>query len=55
LSNRRTRLADAVKWLQTAYRLHDTGLILLKSDPLLAPVRTTAEYKDMERGLNFPE
>ena len=46
--------AEAIRWLQTAYRLHDTGLVLMKSDALLAPVRNTTEYRDIERKLNFP-
>ncbi len=46
--------ADAIKWLQTAYRLHDNALPGMKVDPLLDPIRDTPEYKDIERQLNFP-
>ncbi len=44
----------ALRWLDTAYRLHDTGLVMMKSDPLLAPIRGTRQYADVERRLNFP-
>jgi TolB-like protein/DNA-binding winged helix-turn-helix (wHTH) protein len=46
--------ADAIKWLQTAYRLHDSGLVDMKVDPFLDPIRDTPEFKDIERRLNFP-
>lgn len=45
---------DALRWLQAAYRVHDTGLVLIKSDPLLDPVRGTAGYRTIERSLNYP-
>jgi TolB-like protein/DNA-binding winged helix-turn-helix (wHTH) protein/tetratricopeptide (TPR) repeat protein len=46
--------ADAIRWLQTAYRLHDNALPGMKVDPLLDPIRDTPEYKEIERQLNFP-
>jgi TolB-like protein/DNA-binding winged helix-turn-helix (wHTH) protein len=46
--------ADAIKWLQTAYRLHDDGLAGMQTDPFLDPIRDTPEFKDIERRLNFP-
>jgi tetratricopeptide (TPR) repeat protein len=45
---------DAIKWLQTAYRLHDSGLTGMQTDPFLDPIRDTPEFKDIERRLNFP-
>jgi TolB-like protein/DNA-binding winged helix-turn-helix (wHTH) protein/tetratricopeptide (TPR) repeat protein len=45
---------DALSWLQAAYRLHDAGLATMKSDPLLNPIRKTAEYAAIEQGLHFP-
>ncbi len=45
---------DALQWLQTAYRLHDSGLASLKSDPLLEPIRAHPQYRDIEGRLNFP-
>jgi TolB-like protein/Tfp pilus assembly protein PilF len=47
--------AQAVQWLQTAYRLRDPGLVSLKVDPVLDPVRNAQGYKDIERQLNFPQ
>lgn len=46
--------SDALQWLQTAYRLHDSGLAGLKSDSLLDPIRATPQYRDIECRLNFP-
>jgi hypothetical protein len=45
---------DALHWLETAYRLHDVGLTLLRVDPFLDPIRATPEFKDIERRMNFP-
>jgi hypothetical protein len=45
---------DALAWLNTAYRLRDTGLVMLKVDPLLDPLRGAPEFVDIERRLNFP-
>jgi len=45
---------QAVMWLRTAYDLHDPGLILMKSDPLLAPIRNTPQFGDITRLLNYP-
>lgn len=44
----------ALQWLDTAYRLHDDGLIDMKAFWLLDPIRGTAGYKDIERRMNFP-
>ena len=33
--------AAALQWLQTAYQLRDPGLIELKIDPALDPIRAT--------------
>jgi len=46
--------SDALQWLQTAYRLHDSGLAALKPDALLDPIRPTPQYRALERRLNFP-
>jgi hypothetical protein len=45
---------SAAQWLATAYRLHDPGLINLKIDALLDPIRGMPQYRDIERQLNFP-
>ncbi len=45
----------ALHWLEVAYGLRDTGLILLKADPLLLPLRQTPEFRTLEKRLGFPE
>jgi hypothetical protein len=45
---------NALTWLKTAAQLRDTSLVMLKTDPLLDPVRGTPEFADIERRLNFP-
>jgi tetratricopeptide (TPR) repeat protein len=45
---------DALHWLETAYRLHDPGLLDMKPDWFLDPIRDTPRYKDIERRMNFP-
>jgi hypothetical protein len=48
------RIADALRWLDAAYKIRDAGLTYLKCDPFLDPIRDTPEFKDIERRLNFP-
>lgn len=45
---------EAVRWLQTAYRLRDPGLLGMRSDPALASIRARPEYKEIESKLGFP-
>jgi len=45
----------ALDWLDTAVRVRDTGLIGLKSDPLLDPVRQEPRFQAIERALKFPK
>lgn len=45
---------EAVKWLQAAYRMHDAGLLSMRADPLLDPIRSTPQYATIVRKLNFP-
>ena len=44
----------AIHWLETAYRLKDGGLIDIKVDPFLKPIRSLDKYKEIVRRLNFP-
>jgi TolB-like protein/tetratricopeptide (TPR) repeat protein len=44
----------ALEWLETAWRLRDPGLELLKTDPLLDPLRQEPRYQAIERQLKFP-
>jgi TolB-like protein/Flp pilus assembly protein TadD len=44
----------AIQWLETAHRLKDGGLIDIKVDPFLKPIRSLDRYKEIIRRLNFP-
>ena len=45
---------SAFKWLEKAVRLRDSGLILVKTDPLLDPLRKEPRFQAIERELKFP-
>jgi hypothetical protein len=45
----------ALKWLDTAMHLRDSGLDLLKTDPLLDPLRKEPRFQAIERDLKFPD
>jgi TolB-like protein len=45
----------ALHWLESALRLRDPGLSLLRSDPLMDPLRNEPRYQAVERDLKFPE
>jgi TolB-like protein/Tfp pilus assembly protein PilF len=47
--------AKALEWLETAMRLRDPGLSLLKCDPLVDPLRKEPRYQAIERNLKFPD
>jgi TolB-like protein/Flp pilus assembly protein TadD len=47
--------AKALDWLDTAMRLRDPGLVLLKTDPLFDPLRKEARFRAIERELKFPD
>ena len=44
----------ALEWLEMAMRLRDAGLVDLKSDPLLDPIRQEPRFQAIERELKFP-
>jgi hypothetical protein len=46
--------AKSLEWLEAAVRLRDGGLELLKTDPLLDPLRNEARFRAIERALQFP-
>jgi TolB-like protein/Tfp pilus assembly protein PilF len=46
--------AESLRWLDVAVRLHDSGLLLLKTDPLLDPVRKEPRFQAIQRELKFP-
>jgi len=45
----------ALEWLDTAMRLRDPGLLNLKTDPLLDPLRTEPRFQAIERTLKFAD
>jgi tetratricopeptide (TPR) repeat protein len=47
-------LPKALEWLETALRLRDPGLVLVKTDPLLDPLRKEPRIHAIERELKFP-
>ena len=46
--------AKALEWLDTAMRLRDPGLLNLKTDPLMDPLRKEPRFQAIERELKFP-
>ncbi len=44
----------AFEWLDRAYAQHDSGMPLLKADPLLAKLREDARYVALLRRMNLP-
>ena len=46
--------AKALEWLETALRLRDPGLIYLKTDPLMDPIRQEPRFQKVMRELKFP-
>jgi TolB-like protein/DNA-binding winged helix-turn-helix (wHTH) protein/Flp pilus assembly protein TadD len=45
---------QALEWLDTAVRLRDAGLVFLKTDPLMDPLRKETRFQAIERELKFP-
>jgi serine/threonine-protein kinase len=46
--------ATAFEWLETALRLRDPGLIYVKTDPLIDPLRKEPRFQAVMRQLKFP-
>ena len=47
-------IPKALEWLESAMRLRDPGLSLLKQDPLVEPLRQEPRFQAVERELKFP-
>ena len=45
----------ALEWLETALRLRGPGLGLLKTDPLMDPLRNESRFQAVIRKLKFPD
>jgi adenylate cyclase len=43
-----------LEWLAIAYRLRDPGMLGMKTDPLLDPLRKEQEFQEIERKMKFP-
>jgi serine/threonine-protein kinase len=48
-------LGEALNWLETALRLRDPFLVLLKTDPLMDPLRKEPRFQAIMRELKFPD
>ena len=46
--------AKALEWLKAALRLRDPALVLLKTDPLMDPLRKEPRFQAVMRELKFP-
>ena len=47
------RTDDALKALQRAHEVGDSGLIYAATDPLLDPIRKDARFASLRRALNL--
>ena len=45
---------EALEWLDTAMRVRAPGVVYLKTDPLLDPLRNEPHFQAIERELKFP-
>jgi TolB-like protein/tetratricopeptide (TPR) repeat protein len=48
-------VATALAWLEKALRLRDSGLVTLRTEPLLDPLRSEPRFQAIERELKFPD
>jgi TolB-like protein len=48
-------IPKALEWLEGAMRLRDPGLSLLKTDPLMDPLRKEPRFQTVMRELKFPD
>ena len=49
----RGETTQAFEWLERAYRDHDPGLNQIKSDPLLAPLRSDSRYQSLVKRMHL--
>jgi TolB-like protein/DNA-binding winged helix-turn-helix (wHTH) protein len=48
------RPVEAMRWLETAYALKNSGLNEMKVSPFFDPIRKIPKFNDIEQRLNFP-
>jgi TolB-like protein/Tfp pilus assembly protein PilF len=46
--------AVALDWLETGYRVRDSGMVLLRVDQFMDPLRKEPRFQEIYRKLNFP-
>lgn len=49
------RKKDAFKWLEESYNAHDVGLVYLKVDPCLDPLRSDLDFDALMRRVGFTQ
>ena len=47
--------SKALDWLDTAMRVRDAGLLAIKTDPLMDPLRDEPRFQAIVKALNFPD
>jgi TolB-like protein/Tfp pilus assembly protein PilF len=47
-------IPKALDWLEKAYRLPDAGIVTLRVDALVDPLRKEPRFREIDRKLNFP-
>ena len=47
--------SQALQWFERAHELRDPGLIAIKVDPLLDPIRQEPRFQSILHSLNFPD
>jgi hypothetical protein len=47
--------AKALEWLARAVRLPDLGVVYMKTDALMDPLRNEPRFRAIERELRFPD
>jgi TolB-like protein/DNA-binding winged helix-turn-helix (wHTH) protein len=52
--SQREDAARALAWLEKAMRLHDSGLVAVKVDSLLDPLRNEPRFQAIQQALKFP-
>ena len=46
---------EALRWLTRAKEVHDSGLSIIKFDPMMDPIRQQPSFKAIVASLNFPD
>ena len=49
------RFAGVIRWLNTAYEERDSGLLALKADFLLDPLRSDPRFAELVQKVGLPQ